>query len=89
MLGVTSTVAAAAPRKIPVERVRVTVTGPGTGAAMTGTEAAGETWCVAQTTASSSAPITIPRMTAVRDNSAGLSASQTGDSNLLRKYLDF
>ena len=70
VLVVTSMVVGAAPRIIPVERARVTVTGPGTGAAMTGTEAAGETWSVAQITASSSAPITIPRTTAVRDLAA-------------------
>ena len=70
MLGVTSMVAAAALLIIPVERARATVTGPGTGAAMTGTGAAGETWCAAQTTASSSASTTIPRTTAARDPAA-------------------
>ena len=70
VLGVTSMVVGAAPQIIPVERARVTVTGLGTGAAMTGTGAAGEIWSVAQTTASSSAPITIPRMTAVKDLAA-------------------
>ena len=70
VLVVTSMVVGAAPRIIPVERVRVTVTDPGTEAAMTGTGAAGVTWSVAQTTASSLAPITIPRTTAVRDPAA-------------------
>ena len=70
VLGVTSMVVGVAPRRIPVERARVTVIGQGTGAAMTGTGAAGETWSVAQITASSLAPITIPRTTAVRDLAA-------------------
>ena len=47
VLVVTSMVVGAAPRIIPVERVRVTVTDQGTGAAMTGTGAAGEIWSVA------------------------------------------
>jgi len=50
----------------PVTRVRVTVMGLGMVAAMTATEAARGTWYVAPTIASSLAPTTTKRMTAVR-----------------------
>ena len=43
MRAVTLMGAVAAPLRIPVARARVTVTGPGTGAAMTVTPAAGAT----------------------------------------------
>ena len=70
MLGVTSASAAAAPPRLPVERARATVTGLGTGAAMTATGAAGAAWCAAQTTASSSASTTTRRTTAASNQEA-------------------
>ena len=49
-----------------VTRGRVTVTGPGMGGSMMVTPGAGETWCVAPTTASSSGLIIMKRTTVVR-----------------------
>ena len=63
-------VAGAAPRRNPVERVRVTVTVLGTEATMTVIRDVSRVWCVGPTTASSLAPTTIPRTTAVRDPEA-------------------
>ena len=70
VLDVTSIIAAAAPPRIPVERARATVTGPGMGAAMTATGAAGAVWCAAQTTASSSASTTTRKTTAASNQEA-------------------
>ena len=60
------TVRGAAPRTIPVRRVRGTVTGLVMEVSMMATPAARETWCVAATTVSSSELTTTRRTTAVR-----------------------
>ena len=65
VVGVTSMVAGAVPRRNPVERARVTVTVLGTEATMTGIRAVSRVWCVGPTTARSLAPTTMRRTTAV------------------------
>ena len=70
MLVVTITGGDAAPQRFPAAMVRVTVTDPGMAGVMMVMRAVSRVWCVGPTTASSSAPTTIPRTTAVRDPEA-------------------
>ena len=65
VVGVTSMVAGAVPRRNPVERARVTVTVLGTEATMTGIRAVSRVWCVGPTTARSLVCTTMRRTTAV------------------------
>ena len=64
VLDVTSIIAAAAPPRIPVERARVTVTGPGMAGAMMVTPGVSRAWCAGVTTAASSVSTITRRTTA-------------------------
>ena len=71
----------AAPQRVPVMLARETVTDLTMEVSMTATEAARADWCVGATTASSSAPTSTPRTTAVNTRTA-VEAGASGESSV-------